>query len=46
MPRIVTVIIILVVVIAGLIFLSTRVKEQPTHTIEVAVPTPAGGNAH
>jgi hypothetical protein len=46
MPRIVPLLIILVVLIGGLFFLSTRVKQQPTHTIEVAVPTPAGGNAH
>ena len=36
----------LVIVIGGLFFLSTVPKEQPTHTIEVAVPTCAGGNAH
>jgi hypothetical protein len=43
MPRILPLIVILIVVIGGLVFLSTRVKEQPTHTIEVAVPA---GNAH
>ena len=41
-------IILLVVVIGGLYYLSTVPKEQPTHTIEVAVPqgTATGGNAH
>ncbi|HWC55796.1 MAG TPA: hypothetical protein VG434_02380 [Sphingomicrobium sp.] len=47
MSRLVVLIIVLVVVIGGLIFLSTVPKQQPTHTIEVAVPqgAPAGGNA-
>ena len=44
MSRLVVLIVILVLVIGGLIFLSTVPKEQPTHTIEVAVPQ--GGNAH
>jgi uncharacterized membrane protein len=44
MPRIAVLIIILVLVIGGLVFLSTVPKEQPTRTIEVAVPQ--GGNAH
>jgi hypothetical protein len=43
MPRIAVLIIVLVLVIAGLVFLSTVPKEQPTRTIEVAVPQ---GNAH
>ena len=45
MSRLVVLIIVLVVIIGGLIFLSTVPKQQPTHTIEVAVPQ-AGGNAH
>jgi uncharacterized membrane protein len=44
MPRIAVLIIVLVLVIGGLVFLSTIPKEQPTRTIEVAVPQ--GGNAH
>jgi uncharacterized membrane protein len=44
MPRIAVLIIVLVLVIGGLVFLSTVPKEQPTRTIEVAVPQ--GGNAH
>ena len=43
MPRIAVLIIVLVLVIGGLVFLSTVPKEQPTRTIEVAVPQ---GNAH
>ncbi|WP_344698568.1 hypothetical protein [Sphingomonas limnosediminicola] len=43
MPRILPIIIVVIAIIGGLIVLSTRVKEQPTHTIEVAVPA---GNAH
>jgi len=48
MPRLIVFIIVLIVVIGGLYFLSTVPKQQPTHTIEVAVPqgAPAGGNAH
>jgi uncharacterized protein (UPF0333 family) len=48
MPRLLVLIIVLIVVIGGLYFLSTLPKQQPTHTIEVAVPqgAPAGGNAH
>ena len=45
MSRALTLIIILVAINGLLYFLSTRVKEQPTHQIEVAVPA-AGGNAH
>jgi hypothetical protein len=44
MPRIAVLIIVLLLVIGGLVFLSTVPKEQPTRTIEVAVPL--GGNAH
>jgi uncharacterized membrane protein len=36
-------IIIVVVIVGALFFLSTVPKQQPTHTIEVAVPQ---GNAH
>ncbi len=43
MPRIIPLIIVVLLIIGGLFFLSPRVKEQPTHTIEVAVPA---GNAH
>jgi len=46
MPRIAVLIIVLVIVIGGLVFLSTVPKQQPTRTIEVEVPQPAGGNAH
>jgi hypothetical protein len=46
--RLVVPIIIAVVLIGALFFLSTLPKQQPTHTIEVAVPQsgPVGGNAH
>jgi hypothetical protein len=44
MPRIAVPIIVLLLVIGGLVFLSTVPKEQPTRTIEVDVPQ--GGNAH
>jgi hypothetical protein len=48
MSRLVVLIIIAVILIGALFFLSTLPKEQPTQTIEVAVPQPgsAGGNAH
>jgi preprotein translocase subunit YajC len=48
MPRSIVFIVIAVVIIGGLYFLSTLPRQQPTHTIEVAVPqgAPAGGNAH
>ena len=48
MSRLVVLIIVLVVIIGGLVYLSTVPKAQPTHTIEVAVPqgAAAGGNAH
>jgi uncharacterized membrane protein len=38
MSRLLVLIIVLVVIIGALFFLSTVPKEQPTHTIEVAVP--------
>jgi uncharacterized membrane protein len=44
MSRLIVLIIIIVVIIGALFFLSTLPKQQPTHTIEVAVPQ--GGNAH
>jgi uncharacterized membrane protein len=44
MSRILVLIILLVVIIGALFYLSTVPKQQPTHTIEVAVPQ--GGNAH
>ena len=43
MSRLLVLIIIVVLVVGGLYFLSTLPKEQPTQTIEVAVPQ--GGNA-
>jgi energy-converting hydrogenase Eha subunit F len=46
MPRIALLIIILVIIIGALVFLSTVPKQQPTRTIEVAVPADSGGNAH
>jgi uncharacterized membrane protein len=48
MSRLVVLIIIIAVIIGALFFLSTLPKQQPTHTIEVAVPqgAGAGGNAH
>jgi hypothetical protein len=45
MPRaLIPIIIIVLVVIGGLFLLSTLPHQQPTHTVEVAVPQ--GGNAH
>jgi len=47
MSRLLVLIIVLVIIIGGLIYLSTVPKQQPTHTIEVAVPqSAAGDNAH
>ena len=48
MSRLILLIVILLLIIGGLFYLSTVPKQQPTHTIEVAVPqgAPAGGNAH
>jgi uncharacterized membrane protein YdfJ with MMPL/SSD domain len=43
MPKIVVLIVVLVLLVGALFFLSTRAKEQPTHTIEVSIPQ---GNAH
>jgi hypothetical protein len=42
--RLVIPIVIAVILIGALFFLSTMPRQQPTHTIEVAVPQ--GGNAH
>ena len=44
MSRLLVLIIVLVIILGGLFYLSTVPKQQPTHTIEVAVPQ--GGNAH
>lgn len=44
MSRLIVLIIVIVVIIGALFFLSTLPKQQPTHTIEVAVSQ--GGNAH
>ena len=45
MPRALLLIIVLVVVLlGGIYFLSKLPHQQPTHTVEVAVPQ--GGNAH
>ena len=44
MSRLIVLIVVLVVLVGGLIYLSTVPKPQPTHSIEVAVPQ--GGNAH
>ena len=48
MPRIAVLIIVLVIIIGALFFLSTLPKEQPTRSIEVAVPQSgqSGGNAN
>ena len=43
MSRLVLLIVIVVLLLGGLVFLSTRVSESPTRTIEVDVPQ--GGNA-
>jgi hypothetical protein len=46
--RLVVLIIVLALIVGAFIFLSTVPKQQPTHTIEVAVPqgAAAGGNGH
>jgi len=44
MPRIVVLVIVLVVIIGGLVLLSTLPKQQPTHIIQTDVAQPA--NAH
>lgn len=48
MPRIATLIIIVLVILGVLYFLSTVPKQQPTKTVEVEVPQPgpSSGNAH
>lgn len=48
MPRIVVPIVVLLLLAGALFFLSTVPKEQPTKTVEVAVPQPSSsaGNAH
>jgi len=45
MSRLLVLIVIAVLLIGALFFLSTLPRQQPTRTIEVAVPAP-GGNAH
>ncbi|WP_294070355.1 hypothetical protein [Sphingomonas sp.] len=44
MPRIAVLIIVLLLVIGGLVLLSTLPRAQPTHSIQVDVAQPA--NAH
>jgi hypothetical protein len=44
MSRSIVLIVLAVLIIGALFFLSREPKQQPTHTIEVAVPPP-GGNA-
>jgi uncharacterized membrane protein len=44
MSRIVVLIVVLIIIVGGLVYLSTVPKPQPTHTIEV--PVSQGGNAH
>jgi hypothetical protein len=48
MSRLIVLILVVVLIIGALVFVSTIPKEQPTKTIEVAVPQPgpASGNAH
>jgi uncharacterized membrane protein affecting hemolysin expression len=45
MSRLIVLIILAVLIVGALLFLSRSPRQQPTHTIEVAVPAP-GGNAH
>jgi hypothetical protein len=45
MSRLILLIVLVLLVVGALFFLSRLPKQQPTHTIEVAVPAP-GGNAH
>jgi hypothetical protein len=45
MSRLIVLIVLAALIIGALFFLSRLLKQQPTHTIEVAVPAP-GGNAH
>ena len=44
MPKIVVLIVILVLVVGGLVFLSTVPEQQPTKSIEVEVPAPGNAN--
>jgi uncharacterized membrane protein len=44
MSRLLVLIILLVIVVGGLVYLSTVPKAQPTHMIEV--PVAQGGNGH
>lgn len=44
MNRLVVLIVLLILIVGGLIFLSTRAKEVPTRTIEIEVNQDA--NAH
>jgi uncharacterized membrane protein len=48
MSRLIVLIIVLLLVVGALFYLSTVPNQQPTHSIEVAVPqsAAAGGNAH
>jgi uncharacterized membrane protein len=48
MSRLIVLIIVLLLVVGALFYLSTVPTQQPTHSIEVAVPqsAAAGGNAH
>jgi uncharacterized membrane protein len=46
MSRLIVLIVVLVLIVGALFYLSTVPKEHPTHSIEVAVPQGAGGNAH
>ena len=48
MSRLIVLIVVVFLIVGALFFLSTLPKQQPTHTIEVAVPqgAGAGGNAH
>jgi hypothetical protein len=45
MSRLILLIVLALLVVGALFFLSRLPKQQPTHTIEVAMPSP-GGNAH
>jgi hypothetical protein len=45
MSRLVVLIVVVLLLVGALFFLSTLPKDQPTRTVEVAVPLP-GGNAH
>jgi hypothetical protein len=45
MSRLILLIVLVLLVVGALFFLSRLPKQQPTHTIEVAVPA-RGGNAH